>query len=425
MQDMLYQALYYIYILIFAVYASLRIACGTFTAKTWWVFAGFCPALLLLQGLCLQLWGMERVWQLYPLITHLPIVLVFILLMKIRWNLAITSVVISYSFCQLPRWAGLVIEAFGLMPAAQLVLHLAVSQGILLLLSRYCLGTIHNLLVSFHRPLRSIGALPVIYYLYEYFMIYAGQRFIHVQALNEFLPTGFVLFFILFVIAYQREMEKRTLAERQNAALGMELDRAEQEMTMLRMVQEQTAIYRHDMHHHLRMIDSLLSAGRQDQALSYIRDAQNEIDAIAPMRCCENETVNLLLGAFRVRAEARGAALSVKAALPEKISIPDTELCTLLSNGLENALNAIEKLPEGAGRKVELYCAVKQNKLLIEIRNAYSGALIMKDGLPQSANPEHGYGCRSIQSIVQRRQGVCSFDAAQGKFTLRIAIPMK
>ena len=356
MQGMLYEILYYVYVLFFGVYASLKIAQGTLEAREWKIFLGLCPILLLLQGACLQIWDMEQVRLLYPLITHLPTLLAYILLLKVRWDRALVSVVFSYSMCQLPRWIGLVIYSFGLPDAVALLIHLALSQIILMLLGKFCLGAIHGLICSLSRPLLRFGALPVIYYLYEYFMVFTNQRYTHVLALNELLPTGLVLFFILFVIAYQREMEKRADVERQASAMEMKLVYAQQEITMLHTIQNQTAIYRHDLHHHLTMISGLLNAGKQAQAEAYIHEVEAEISAITPTRYCENETINLLIGAFRSRADARGVTLSVKAALPQDLDLPDTELCALLSNGLENALNAVAALPEDARSPIDIFC---------------------------------------------------------------------
>lgn len=101
------------------------------------------------------------------------------------------------------------------------------------------------------------------------------------------------------------------------------------------------------------------------------------------------------------------------------LNLPDTELCVMLSNGLENALNAADLLSAGAEKYIEVFCGTRQSNLLIEIKNPYQGEIVMRDGLPQAANKERSYGCRSIQSIVQRRKGVCTFDAAQGVFVLR------
>lgn len=425
MQSIAYELIYYIYVLLFGVYVSMKIACGALSRREWQIFGGLCPVLLALQGLCLLLWDIDRVRLLYPLITHLPTMLAFVLLLRVKWSAALVSVVASYSMCQLLRWIGLVIYAFDPAPLAAIILHLACSQLLCLLLDGHCLDAIHSLVKSSPRLLSCFGVLPILYYLYEYFMLFTQRRYARILAFDELLPTEMVLFFILFVIAYQRETQRREQAEDQTAALEMKLTQAEHEIAMLRVIQEQTAIYRHDLHHHLMMIGSLLSAGRQDQAKVYIRKAESEIEAIAPMRYCENETANLLLGAFKGRADARGVTMTVKASLPEELNLPDTELCALLSNGLENAMNAVFLLPEGAPRTIDIFCGVKQNKLLLEIKNPYHGKIAMANGLPQSQSRERRYGCRSIQSIVQRRQGVCAFDASSGIFILQIAIPLK
>lgn len=116
--------------------------------------------------------------------------------------------------------------------------------------------------------------------------------------------------------------------------------------------------------------------------------------------------------------------LNIRASLPGELSLPDTELCTLLSNGMENALNAAAALPEGAEPAIDFYGGIKQNYLLLEIRNPYAGEIAMQDGIPLASGPERHYGCRSIQLIVQRRKGDCSFEACDGVFVLRIAIPL-
>lgn len=131
----------------------------------------------------------------------------------------------------------------------------------------------------------------------------------------------------------------------------------------------------------------------------------------------------LFLPAFHLQSQRQGAVLTVDASLPNDVAISDTELCSLLSNGLENALHAVADLP--ADRKqISLYCGVRQNKLLIEIRNPCAGPIAMRDGLPVSDREGHGYGCRSIQAIAQRNGGLCVFSARQGQFLLQIMLPV-
>ena len=202
------------------------------------------------------------------------------------------------------------------------------------------------------------------------------------------MPTCVVLFFLVIVIAYQREVERNRRAEHQTAALESELSYAQQEIAALLDSAERTAVYRHDFRHHLRMIDNLLASGSYDRASEYIRRAEGEVDALVPTRYCEHETVNLLLSAFRDKAKGRGVTLNIRASLPGELSLPDTELCTLLSNGMENALNAAAALPEGAEPAIDFYGGIKQNYLLLEIRNPYAGEIAMQDGIPLASGPE-------------------------------------
>ena len=71
-----------------------------------------------------------------------------------------------------------------------------------------------------------------------------------------------------------------------------------------------------------------------------------------------------------------------------------------------------------------MYCEVKQNKLLIEIKNPYSGEILMQNDVPVSPIKGHGYGCRSISTIIERHRGLCSFEPQDGIFTFRAVLPI-
>lgn len=416
-----YELLYYVYVLLFGVYASMHMVCGAPNARFWLIAGILCPALLLAQGICLHFFGADGVRMIYPLIAHLPMVLSLRFAMNARWETALVSVLISYSLCQLLRWVGLAAELIFSQPAAAFI-HLALSIFLSFIIVRFSLPAIHRLLQGSLRLLLCFGALPALYYAYDYFMLYSGGRFQAVLALNELLPTAMVLFYALFSIVYQQEAERRRQLSLQTQAMEQELAQAAHDMAMLRVSEEKTAIYRHDLRHHLSMIEQLLSVHPNEKTEAYIREVKNELEAISPARYCENETVNLLLGSFGQRAQQQEADLRIKASLPPDLSLPDTELCALLSNGLENALSAVRGLSE---RRIDLFCSVRQNNLLIEIRNPCAGEILFRDGLPQANDHQPHYGCLSIQRIVQCRNGMCTFEAENGSFILRIAVPLE
>ena len=424
MQQMLCDIVYYIYILFFGTYSAMKLACGRVAGKTWNLFVVLCAVLLLVQGILLEFLEIEWIRKLYPFITHLPIVLVLMLFLHVQWDTALLSVFISYSLCQMMRWIGLAVNVFCQQPVAALIIHLSLCVILLVLLDRYCLPPMHQVLCRSGKLAFFFGALPTLYYIFEYFMIYTQRRYAEIQAFQELLPTAMMLFFTLFTILFQQESEKRRMADQQSFILKMKLDHAGQEVVALRTVEEQTSLYRHDMRHHFSMISSLLASERPEQAAEYIHGMISRIEAIVPQRYCENDTVNLLLGSFQKKTESRGISLSVKASLPAQLSLNDTELCVILSNGLENALNAVAQLPEGAEREISIFLGISRNKLLIEIRNPYAGTVTLQDGVPMAQDQRQHYGCRSILSVVQSRNGICRFEAEEGVFLLQIAIPL-
>jgi len=424
MQLLSYDLPYNIYVLIFGVYVSMKTACGSLSAKQWQLFLVSCPLLLMLQGAVLLLWDAGVVRLLYPLITHLPIILIITFLAGVRWRIALVSVAISYSICQLPRWLGLLLSMLALPSAAFAFIHIALSQLLLLLLDRFCLPALHRVVSGQTRLLVSMGSLPLLYYAYEYFLLYTNRRYTDLLFLSELLPTSLVIFFVLFAVVYHQEMERRVQAEQQMNIFQMNLHQAGLEMDTLRAIENKTAVFRHDMHHHLAMISGFLSSGNSEAAAQYISETRQSIDAIVPNHLCDHEAANLLLCAYKSKAEQQNVAFRVRAELSQTLTLSDPELVAMLSNGLENALNAIQMLPKDSARQIDVLCCIRQGNLLIEIRNPYCGEIPMENGLPVSRAGGAHYGCRSILSIAQQHHGLCSFIPENGVFTLRIAIPL-
>ena len=73
---------------------------------------------------------------------------------------------------------------------------------------------------------------------------------------------------------------------------------------------------------------------------------------------------------------------------------------------------------------MDLYCDVRREKLLIEIKNPYSGTVELENGLPAARQAGHGFGCRSMASIARQKGGLCVFRAEDGVFLLQLALPM-
>ena len=411
-------------VLIYGLFLSVFIAGGWENDKQRRLIIALCPAFLLIQSPCWLLLGEDAVKGLYPLIVHLPLVLTLIFALKKPVSVSMISVLTAYLCCQLPRWGKIAVAAVTRWELAGEIAYTIVIGPLFYLLVRYFVKPAHSAMTYSRRSALLFGSLPAAYYVFDYATtIYSDSLYAGIPALNELIPTALILFYVVFLAAYHRETQERTKAELQSSVQAALLKQAQKEMDALRQAQLQAAIYRHDMRHHLNMIDGFLTAGKPEQALAYIRKARNDISNLSLKRFCENEAVNLICSSFADKAARMGIRLTVNVRLPETLPVSDTELCALLSNGLENALFAVCQ-GDTSDRWVALYCGIKRNQLLMEIKNPYAGSIPMEDGLPVTAEAGHGYGCRSIRSIVLKHQGLYSFEPRDGIFTLQIALPL-
>lgn len=419
----------------FGAALSVSIAGGCKSQREWSMLFALCPVFLALQTVSWLVWGLDATKRIYPLLVHLPLLLILVLGLKRPAGISVVSICAAYLCCQLPRCTGVItIAVTGSALVGQLVYCAAIAP-IFLFLLRYFVPSARDTMTESRKALLLFSGLPVMYYVYDYTiaarisLLYAeilspGATYSTGEVVSETLPTVVGLLYMAYTTAYRRQFQRQAQAELLNSMMAVQLKQAETEMASLRQADAQSTIYRHDMRHHLATIDSFLTAGKPEQARKYIKSVQSNIEAVTPRRFCKNELVNLICSSFADRGERAGVSLNVKADLPDSLAISDAELCALFSNALENAIAAAGTMGEDK-RWVSCICAVRAGKLLMEVKNPYKGSVVMRDSLPVSDRKEHGYGCRSIQTITKQNHGLCEFKAEKGIFTLRVVLPVR
>jgi len=143
------------------------------------------------------------------------------------------------------------------------------------------------------------------------------------------------------------------------------------------------------------------------------------MDSITPVRFCENETVNLIISSFASKAKQSDIMLAIDVKLPDLLTFSDTELCSLLSNALENAIHACQSIEEINSRYIKMRMYSKNNKLCIDIRNSYQIEPIFHQGLPVSKEQGHGYGTKSMAHIIEKHGGLYQFSVKDGLFVFQ------
>ena len=407
----------YLIALLFGSALAVRFAGMTGTRKNNLAFGGFVLALFVLQLFCLKTWGMAVTLKIYPLISHLPVAVFIALYLKRTWLISFTSMFVSFLCCQPPRWIGAVAGEIYASVAVDHALYILSAFLTYFLLDRYALGSVRHLMERSVKSCLLFGAMPALYYLFDYTAtVYTSFLYSGTRAAMHFMPSAAATFYFVFVLLYYAETQKQAGIQRERDMLDMQLTQAQKEFVALRHNQQNAAAYRHDMRHHLALLQGLASSERIEEIKEYLHTAQSDMDAITPTRFCENETVNLILSAFFAKAKQAEIQFEAEARLPEAFPFSDTELCSLLSNALENAIIASEKMDDRRESSIRLRVYSKNNKLCIDIRNRYQQEPVFHKGIPVTEKHGHGYGVKSMASIVEKHGGVFRFMAEDGWF---------
>lgn len=363
---------------------------------------------------------------LYPLLIHLPLIIIFYALSGRGWVkvlfVLLTMIFLSYP----PSLAYLVSEKyFHASAPIKLTVLLLGWALVLFCIRKYMQQDFHYVMEHLTtRETIQFCFVPIGYNI----LVYSLARYDY--NINDH-PTRIVLFLsvlcvyslLLGFFRHTREMEAM---QRERDVLELQMQAASKQIVTLQSSSDQAALYRHDMRHQLALLSCFLSDGDLKGAVTYLKQAQEDIDTITPVCYCRNHTVNLILSHFVDQAEKLGVSLLPEANLSPRLGVSETELCALLSNALENAISAVSKLENAALRSVNLTIDENRDKLLVMVQNPYSGALEMKNGIPvsPSARDGHGFGCHSMVAMTEKQGGFCTFKAENGLFTLRLALPL-
>lgn len=400
--------------------------CGiTWTKGKKWAYGLSMAAILLAQA---AVYGMTTDLQLlkllYPLVTHMPLVLVLAILeRKLLWPTI--SVLTAYLCCQLRRWLALLLTALmsggaEVQTAAELALTLPLLLGLL-----YFVAPAVRTIAGYKAAMQvRFGLIPAVGYLFDYLTrIYTDLLAQGTPAAVEFMPFVCCVAYLAFVLRSSAENETRLRLEQTQENLHLQVTQATREIASLRESERRASTYRHDLRHHMQYLAGCIENGRTEQAQAYIREVCAEIESQKVRVFCENETVNLILSAFAGRAEESGVPLRVRAEVPHFIPVAETDLCVLLSNALENALHACQRLRQtGEPCDIELVVYEKSGKFFLQVTNTCPPSVTFEKGLPVTREPGHGIGVRSICSIAERYNGMYSFSEKDGRFVLRVSL---
>ena len=186
-------------------------------------------------------------------------------------------------------------------------------------------------------------------------------------------------------------------------------------------VAHQNSLAIHDRRHFNSMILHLLEQGEQEEARTYLKQ---QLAKTTPQSrvYCQNKAVNAVISSYISKAETSGVSVETNLDIPIQLSFDSVELALVVSNLLENAIQAVQLLPQEHPRVVHFTCHHKE-RLLLEISNPCSEHTILDHkGLPFSAQTGHGLGTKSVVAFASKYHAELLYSIRQNQFIVRLLI---
>lgn len=215
------------------------------------------------------------------------------------------------------------------------------------------------------------------------------------------------------LLLYRRQQRERILLEQKNT-LEAQLEN-----------QQRIRKMKHDMKGYTATLSGLLADGKTEEALIYLKGVEAKMDTMSG-QFCANPYINAVFVHYAGKLEEMGAAFRSDIKVGEEL-LPYMELCQILSNGLENACDALAGL-EKESRKVSVQMKYNRNYLLVRIRNRCREDLHVAQGeLPATdkEGQDHGFGLAAIKEAAESLGGESFCYTEDGEFILDVMVPCR
>lgn len=223
-----------------------------------------------------------------------------------------------------------------------------------------------------------------------------------------------VLFFNIMLYIFYMSMLDRFIYERENLELKQQMNIYEQQIRSDIDNSRKLRGVRHDMKHHIREINDLLTKNKVEQAKDYLYQMNNDILNAQNVYNTGHEAFDGILNYYAEKYANKSLKLEVSVAIPENLEINIFDINIVLGNLLDNALeNAI------SNTQVDFNLKYNAGMLHISMSNLFEGKIKKVDGNIVSRKGEnHGLGLDNIKRIVEKYDGTMVMECDGGWFNV-------
>ena len=158
-----------------------------------------------------------------------------------------------------------------------------------------------------------------------------------------------------------------------------------------------------------------------EDAIEFLKK-QSNIQLVQVKNYCENTVANAAISYYIGVAEEKGIVTEVNIDIPKTLSVDSIELALVISNLLENAINACQALENERKPEISFICR-SVGRLVVEIINPCHRSIILDEkGYPIAKESNHGIGTKSVLAFAEKNDSELIYEIKEGIFSVRMII---
>ena len=209
---------------------------------------------------------------------------------------------------------------------------------------------------------------------------------------------------LVFNINRQYEVEKELARLKSEQAELLERD-----YTAVNRAYQVNAKLFHDLHNHIGVLRQFLTHEKYREAVRYLDELQAPVRNLTATVWTGDETADYLISSKAAAAEADGIRFQAQVEFPRRTNIRSVDLCAILGNLLDNAIEAARQVTDPSGRTVALTIRRIHQMLVIKVENSFAAAPVQEGGELKTTKTEgglHGWGLKSAQTAAEKYDGM-------------------
>ena len=237
----------------------------------------------------------------------------------------------------------------------------------------------------------------------------------------------FLCFFVsLLVYIYQLAIQQQENKDLQERTRLLELETLQ--YNNLLNTTESLRTIKHDVHHHLATIQSLIRVNDHSRLSQYLEEYEAHFDLDYSISTTGNIVIDSILSEKNITAKQQNTKLKFSVILPDSIPFSDVALSALLGNLFDNTLEACKYLAPEQERWIHFQMKIQEDMLVIHMENSFDG-VVKKDKnntyLSRKKEDSHGIGLKRVHTLVEEANGFMEIRHNNHIFTVHIMVPLE